>query len=101
MKTIIEVKNYQFNDEKLLSRSHAKAMLKQLKGFDLLVFDFDGVMLVGQAFIDEIFRVFVTKNPDVHLMPINMNNNLKFMVHRAINLKETQADEVIFGGIVV
>ena len=101
MKTIIEVKNHQYNNEKPLSRSHAKALLKKLKDFDLLVFDFDGVILIGQAFADEIFRVFASNNSDVHLMPINMNNDVKFMVHRAINLKESQADELILAGIFV
>jgi hypothetical protein len=37
------------------------------------VLDFDGVETVGQAFVDEIFRVFALAHPQVQLVPRHMS----------------------------
>jgi len=56
-----------------------------LQKFKVIVFDFDKVPVVGQAFADEIYRVFHNKYPAIRLQEINMNEGVKFMVGRAIN----------------
>ncbi len=38
--------------------------------------------MVGQAFADEIFRVFHNKYPGIRLQAVNMNEAVKFMVDR-------------------
>ena len=47
--------------------------------------DYDKVPAIGQAFSDEIYRVFKNKRPDIKIQDINMNEAVKFMVARAKN----------------
>lgn len=65
-----------------LSRSQARRVLAGLEKFRSIVFDFDRVSNVGQAFADEIFRVFQKKHPAIHITPTNMNEAVRFMVER-------------------
>ena len=44
--------------------------------------DFDKVPMVGQAFADEIFRVFKEKYPHIEIQAVNMDDAVKFMVER-------------------
>jgi hypothetical protein len=37
---------------------------------------------VGQAFADEIFRVFQNRHPSISIEPTNMNETVRFMVER-------------------
>jgi len=66
-----------------ISRSQARRVLAGLEKFKVIVFDFDKVSVVGQAFADEIFRVFHHKYPDIRLETENMNESVNFMVERA------------------
>lgn len=69
-----------------VSRSQARRILSGLeKKYKEIVFDFNKVASVGQAFADEIFRVFKNKHPEIKLVPINMNEAVNFMVSRAQN----------------
>ena len=75
----------QFAGSRLITRSQARRVLSGLEKFKIIVFDFDKVPVVGQAFADEIFRVFHKRYPEIKLEPINMNEAARFMVERAIN----------------
>ena len=86
-KTVIPVKLAQYGNEKLVSRSQAKRLLARVEQFKDVVFDFDGVSAIGQAFADEIFRVYAQKHPNMDLLPIKMEENVKKMVNRAISIK--------------
>jgi hypothetical protein len=66
-----------------ISRSQARRVIAGLEKFKVVVFDFDKVSVVGQAFADEIFRVFHHKYPDIKLETENMNESVNFMVERA------------------
>jgi len=68
-----------------ISRSQARRVLSGLNKFKAILFDFDKVPVVGQAFADEIYRVFHQKYPAIKLQEINMNEGVKFMVERAKN----------------
>ena len=70
-----------------VSRSQAKRVLSGLEKFNTIVLDFDHVPTVGQAFADEVFRVFKNKYPKIHVDTENMNEAVKFMVERAKNTK--------------
>jgi len=65
-----------------VSRSQARRVLVGLEKFKLIILDFDKVPTVGQAFADEIFRVFKNKYPNIQIKPINMNKAVKFMIDR-------------------
>lgn len=81
-KTEIRVKLYTIGGI-YVSRSQARRVLSGLEKFKVILFDFNKVPMVGQAFADEIYRVFHEKYPDIKLEEDNMNEGVKFMVERA------------------
>ena len=83
-KTHVPVALAQYGDENLVSRSQAKRVLARTDKFTEVVLDFKGVTEVGQAFVDEIFRVFRQSHPDVHLFPVNTNENIDWMIRRTL-----------------
>jgi hypothetical protein len=83
-RTIVPVRLARYGDERLVSRSQAKRLLARLDRFKEVVLNFEGVELIGQAFADEVFRVYPRQNPGVHLMPVNMNEQVRRMVLRAV-----------------
>jgi len=84
-KTVIPVKLASYDNEKLVSRSQAKRLLLRVERFQNVVFDFEDVPSVGQAFADEIFRVYASKHPEIELLPVNMDEPVEFMVKRALS----------------
>ena len=82
-KTSIVIKLFT-NGTIYISRSQARRVISNLEKFKHIVLDFKGVPTVGQAFCDEIFRVFKTKNPDVVIEPIHMDPGVSFMVNMAL-----------------
>jgi uncharacterized protein (DUF1330 family) len=65
-----------------ISRSQARRLLSNLEKFKLVILDFEGIDTIGQAFADEVFRVFVSRNPNTRIEPINMSETVQFMVDR-------------------
>jgi len=82
-KTVVPVKLARYGNENLVSRSQAKRLLARVELFKTVLFDFKGVTEVGQAFADEIFRVFAQRHPEISLMPINASTAITRMVERA------------------
>lgn len=89
--TVIHVNLYR-SGEVWISRSQARRVLSGLDRYKRVVLDFGGIELVGQAFCDEIFRVFRYKHPEIELVPINMNKSVEMMVRRALN--DTTGEEM-------
>lgn len=83
-KTEIRVKLYTAGGVHI-SRSQARRILHGLDKFKVIVLDFEKVPIVGQAFCDEIFRVFKSKHPDIKIITENMVKGVRFMVERAIS----------------
>jgi len=84
-KTVVPVKLTQYGDDKLVSRSQAKRLLTRVDKFKTVIFDFSDVESVGQAFADEVFRVFANRHPEMELIPINANKDVKQMINRALS----------------
>lgn len=82
-KTIVPVRLAQYGDDKLVSRSQAKRLLVRIDRFQTVIFDFKDVDSIGQAFADEVFRVFATQHPDIELHYMNANSAVKRMILRA------------------
>lgn len=80
MKNII-IKINSFS-QRPLARSQARNLLTGLDKFKTIVMDFYKVPIIGQAFADEIFRVFKYKHPKIKIEPVNMNEAVEFMVKR-------------------
>lgn len=68
-----------------ISRSQARRILSGLEKFKIILLDFDKVPIVGQAFADEIYRVFKNSHPDILIQEENMSEGVRFMVERAKN----------------
>ncbi len=83
-KTKVVVRLYRENGS-FMSRSQAKRILSGLEKFKIIVLDFDRVNVIGQSFADEIFRIWQDHHPDIRIQWINSNDNIDFMIGRAIN----------------
>ena len=73
-------------EDDLISRSQAKRLLTRFDRFKEIVLDFQNVDSIGQAFADEIFRVFTNEHPNINLYPINANPQVMSMIIRAQNV---------------
>jgi hypothetical protein len=82
--TEIKVDLSKFGTEKYISRSQAKRVLVGLEKFDIIILDFNKVRMVGQGFVDEIFRVYKNRFPDKKIKYINTNSDVLFMIQRSI-----------------
>jgi len=83
IKTVVPVRLAQYGDDNLVSRSQAKRLLARVELFKIVMFDFSKVPTIGQAFADEIFRVFANKHPDIELQTMHESSEVKRMVARA------------------
>ena len=70
-KTVVPVRLARIGQEGLVSRSQAKRLIARFEQFKVVVLDFRDVTEIGQAFADEIFRVFVRSHPEVQLLRTN------------------------------
>lgn len=86
-KTSITVKLYTLGTIHI-SRSQARRLLHNLEKFDHIVLDFEDVPVVGQAFVDEIFRVFARQYPQIVIEPIHMNEAVEYMVNRGRSIED-------------
>ncbi|MEQ1880944.1 MAG: DUF4325 domain-containing protein [Burkholderiales bacterium] len=81
-KTVVPVKLAKYGDDNLISRSQAKRLLSRVELFKIVILDFRDVPTIGQAFADEIFRVFVNQHPTVQIVPLNANSEISRMIER-------------------
>lgn len=89
-KTVVPVKLAQYAGDSLVSRSQAKRLLSRVELFKTVMFDFSDVEEIGQAFADEIFRVFANAHPEIILLPYDMTEAVKDMVDRARDAAASQ-----------
>ena len=82
-KTVVPVDLARYGNENLISRSQAKRLLARIELFKVAVFDFENVPTIGQAFADEIFRVFASSHPDIEIYETHANPEVKGMIARA------------------
>lgn len=82
-KTVVPMKLAALGDEQLVSRSQAKRLIARFDRFKTVILDFDGVQEIGQAFADELFRVYGGGHPDVELLTTNMTEQVRQMWQRA------------------
>jgi len=73
------------SSDDLISRSQARRVLSGLELFKEVTLDFKDVTYIGQAFADEIFRVFPNMNPNTSITAQNANTEIQNMINRAKN----------------
>lgn len=84
-KTTVPVRLAQHEGESLVSRSQAKRLTMRFERFKTVVLDFAGVEEIGQAFADQVFRVFQAAHPELEMVPIHMTESVRRMVERALS----------------
>jgi hypothetical protein len=67
-------------------------LLARFDRFRTVVLNFDNVESIGQAFADEIFRVFPSQHPNIDIVGINANEQVTRMMNRALSERRPQAD---------
>lgn len=82
-KTIIPIQLARYGDDNLVSRSQAKRVMMRANLFKSIMLDFTNVPQIGQAFADEIFRVFANEHPEIELGYLGANTNVEKMIKRA------------------
>ena len=65
--------------------------------FSTVLLDFKDVEQVGQAFADEVFRVFARTHPQIEIVPINANSQVMSMIARAYS-QDAWASGAVTGG---
>ncbi|MEK7447331.1 MAG: DUF4325 domain-containing protein [Patescibacteria group bacterium] len=83
-KTEVIIRLYKM-DVGYISRSQARRVTVGLEKFKSVLLDFDKVDTVGQGFADEVFRVWQKRNPETKLTYKNANENVLFMIERALS----------------
>jgi anti-sigma regulatory factor (Ser/Thr protein kinase) len=81
--THVPVSLVEVGEENLISRSQAKRLMARMEDFQRVLLDFKGVRTVGQAFSDEVFRVWSNAHPDVEIIVQGANKQVQRMVQRA------------------
>ena len=69
--------------EKLMSRSQAKRLLARIDRFKVVLFDFDGVIMIGQAFADEALPCLCEAHPHIDLCAVGVNTTVEHMIRHA------------------
>jgi anti-sigma regulatory factor (Ser/Thr protein kinase) len=83
-KTVVAVELSDDPNDPHVSRSQAKRLLAGCERFKHILLDFKNVPAVGQAFVDEIFRVFQNEHPDIKITYVNANSDVDFMIKRGL-----------------
>jgi len=85
-KTKVIVNLYEI-DNIYISRSQARRVLSGLDKFKTITLDFKDVKTIGQAFADEVFRVWQNHHPNIEIIYKNADKNVLFMIKRALSVK--------------
>lgn len=70
--------------DSLMSRSQAKKLFTVIEPIGNVIFDFSNIRIVGQGFVDEVFRVYPLKNLNIKIEYINANEDVTFMIKRSL-----------------
>ncbi len=78
--TVVSAHLAHHGTDKLVSRSEAKRLLERVDQFTVVLIDFDRVESIGQAFADEIFRVYLSEHPEVEIREVRANKEVQEMI---------------------
>lgn len=88
--TVVPAHLAQYGTEKLVSRSEAKRLLTGLTRFRTALIDFGGIDSIGEAFADEVFRIFPAAHPGVEIREIRANKEVHGMIDGVRKRTEAQ-----------
>lgn len=76
-----------------MSRAQSRTLLEGTDGYTQLIFDFTDVNKVFPSAMDEIFRVFQLKRPNVKIDAINYTSEIEPWIKKARNAYKQYAKE--------
>lgn len=79
-KTVVPVRLARLGSENLVSRSQAKRLTAGFDKFRIVILDFAEVEEIGQAFADELFRVFASLHPEIQMLHVNAAPQVERMI---------------------
>ena len=82
--TILTLCMAQVDAEALVTRSQAKRLAQRFGHFNRVELDFSGVSAIGQAFADELFRVYAVPHPEIRIMAVNTAPDVESMIRRTV-----------------
>lgn len=82
-RTHVPVALAKYGSEELVSRSQAKRVLARFDKFSEVMLDFQDVQHIGQAFADQIFRVFKNEHPEINIITLNTTPDIENMIKAA------------------
>jgi anti-sigma regulatory factor (Ser/Thr protein kinase) len=82
-RTHVPIQLARYEGEQLVSRSQARRLLARFENFEEVLLDFKGVETIGQAFADEIFRVYRDEHPGIDIFYVNATKEVENMINRA------------------
>lgn len=77
----------------LVARSRARRVAQCFQTDASVELDFAGITEIGQAFADEMFRVFATAHPQIRITPINTAPAVAQMIKRAVAARDAQTPQ--------
>ncbi len=94
-RTHVALQLLRYEGEELISRSQAKRLLSRVNRFKEVYLDFKGISKIGQAFADEIFRVFNREHPEIHIVAIGTTPDIDGMISRVTaDLVDESKDQI-------
>lgn len=84
-KQSVQINLSEVEGDRLISRSQAKRLFSKIEPFTYVTLDFAHVAIVGQGFVDEVFRVYPSKHPQIKISYINANDDVTFMINRSLS----------------
>jgi len=94
-KTKVAVRLYKMGSL-YISRSQGRRITAGLEKFKIIILDFKHLKNIGQAFADEIFRVWQNNHPGIRVETTNTNENIDFMINRALTGREDTQQTSLF-----
>ena len=87
-KTKVPVRLLKHEGEDLVSRSQAKRLIARFDKFKEVILDFEDIKRIGQAFADEIFRVFHNQHPTIKLIWINTSDEIEKVIKHVMSSRD-------------
>lgn len=94
-RTHVPIKLAVYPGEQLVSRSQAKRILSRFERFSEIILDFQGVPQIGQAFADEIFRVFKNEHPEIGLYCLHTSPDVDRMIAAVQKAAESDSMTIV------
>ena len=90
-RTHVPVRLARYGNEQLVSRSQARRVLARFNKFSEVILDFKDVPRIGQAFADEIFRVFRREHPETSILWTRASPEVRQMIDHVTKAVEPSA----------